>query len=391
MHRLFLGAALAALIGFGPVLGQTLRPVVGKDTTITVAAGENLYSLGLRYGLAIEHFAFANHIPVKLDYPVGKSLLVPQARVLPSNPPASGVVVNLPERGLFLFRDGQFDKFYPIAIGQPGRFATPMGGASIVSRVKDPTWMPPEWAGMGETVVPAGPGNPLGDRWIGLSMPGVGFHSTNQPTSIGAAASHGCMRMYPQMVHDLFERVLVGMPVRIEYEPVKLGRDEDGSLFIVIFPDVYGRKPLLEEARRVLSEAGLGGWVSEDQLKAWVANPSGRPEVFADGRVDVAVAGESQPGLGLLTNSGLFVQVEAFRKAGFQTQYDGERKLLSLQKGQLQVTCSLGSLAADSYADGGMARGVLIGGVSYVSARDVLSRMSLPVQWDKANRRLDLP
>ena len=377
-----------------PLGAQPVRPVVGKETTITAARGDNLYNLGLRYGLAIEHFAFANHVPIRLDYPVGQKLLVPQARVLPDNPPTEGIVVNLPERGLFLFREGKFEKFYPIAIGQPGRFSTPVGNCEIVSRVKNPTWMPPEWAGLGaETIVPAGPANPLGDRWIGLSMRGVGFHSTNQPTSIGQAASHGCMRMYPDSVHDLFERVVVGMPVRVEYEPVKLGRGEDGSLYLTIFPDVYGRKPLLDEVRRVLSQAGLEGWVSDVKIRNLVSSPSGRPEVIADGNVSVAVSGETleTPGLGLLTGAGLFIQAEAFRRAGFQIQYDGERKLLSLQKGEQQVTCSMSSQPADSYAEGGLPRGLLISGVSYVSAREVLTRFNLPVLWDRANRRLDLP
>ena len=388
VRRGFLAGLACCLGSFA--WAQPVRPVVGKETTITMAAGDNLYKLGIRYNLAIEHFCYANHIPVKMDFPAGRELLVPLSRILPSNPPANGVVVNLPERGLFLFRDGKFVQFYPVAIGQPGRFSTPTGNAEIVCRVKNPTWMPPEWAGLGnETVVPAGPANPLGDRWIGLSMPGLGFHSTNNPTSVGQAASHGCMRMYPDSVHDLFERVETGMPVRIEYEPVKLGQGEDGSLYLEILPDVYGRKPLLEECHRVLKLAGVEGWISDTQLQKWCAAPSGRPEILADANVSVAVSGQTldQPAVGLLTSGGLFVQVDAFRKAGFVTQYDGERKQLSLAKGNQQVICSVGQ--ADAGDDGPKA--ALIGGVSYVSARDVLSRFSMPVQWDKMNRRLDLP
>jgi L,D-transpeptidase ErfK/SrfK len=393
-RRGFHWGLLAWAVLTAPVWGQPVRPVVGKEETVVVSPGENLYQLGMRYSLAIEHFAFANHVPIRMDYPAGQKLLVPLARVLPNNPPSDGIVVNLPERGLFLFREGKFDKFFPIAIGQPGRFSTPMGSSEIVSRVKNPTWMPPEWAGLGpETVVPAGPANPLGDRWIGLSLPGVGFHSTNQPTSIGQAASHGCMRMYPDSVHDLFERVTVGMSVRIEYEPVKVGRGEDGSLYLTVFPDVYGRKPLFEETRRVLAQAGLGDWVIDSKLKSLIANPSGRPEVIADANVSVAVAGETleNPAIGLLTSGGLFIQAEALRRAGYQTQYDGDRKILSLKKDDQEVNCSMGSDAVDLEAEGGLAKGVLIDGVSYVSAREVLTRFNVPIQWDKANRRLDLP
>jgi lipoprotein-anchoring transpeptidase ErfK/SrfK len=40
-----------------------------------------------------------------------------------------------------------------------------------------------------------GPGNPVGTRWMGLNRAGYGIHGTNEPKSIGKAASHGCIRM----------------------------------------------------------------------------------------------------------------------------------------------------------------------------------------------------
>jgi hypothetical protein len=46
----------------------------------------------------------------------------------------------------------------------------------------------------GKTVLP-GPGNPVGTRWMGLSITGYGIHGTNKPKSISKAASHGCIRM----------------------------------------------------------------------------------------------------------------------------------------------------------------------------------------------------
>ena len=55
-----------------------------------------------------------------------------------------------------------------------------------------------------------GPDNPLGDRWIGWSLKGFGFHSTIAPNSIGSAASHGCVRLYPEAAHLLFDLVKKG-------------------------------------------------------------------------------------------------------------------------------------------------------------------------------------
>lgn len=358
---------------------QTLSPVVGKDRSVQVHAGENLYELGLRYGLAIEHFAFANGLPVQLAVNSGRELKVPARRVLPVDPPEDGLVVNLPERGVFLFRHGAFDKFYPVAIGQPGRFATPTGHYTLASRVKDPTWFPPEWAGMGkDTVVEAGPDNPLGDRWMGLDTGGLGLHSTTQPTSIGSAASHGCMRMYPQSARELFEKVEVGFPVRIEYEPVKLGRDaESGSLCISIFPDVYQQMPLLERAQQLLDEAGLRPWVDEASLENWVRNPKGTPQTFADGLIGLRVANQEvgEPGLLLKTSSGLWTSVEALRRMGVQVSYDPNSKA---------VTCNYKEVTQLFSSD----QMVLLDGKSYLPLRTTLTALGVTFQWDGPSKTL---
>ncbi len=42
--------------------------------------------------------------------------------------------------------------------------------------------------------LPAGPNNPVGVLWMGLNKPHVGIHGTNNPETIGRAASHGCIR-----------------------------------------------------------------------------------------------------------------------------------------------------------------------------------------------------
>jgi lipoprotein-anchoring transpeptidase ErfK/SrfK len=79
-------------------------------------------------------------------------------------------------------------------------------------RLKDPTWYGPR------QVVAPGARNPLGTRWIGLSKQGYGIHGTNQPGSIGRAASHGCIRMRKADVEELFEMVSVGDIVELRGE-----------------------------------------------------------------------------------------------------------------------------------------------------------------------------
>ncbi|HZK48278.1 MAG TPA: L,D-transpeptidase family protein, partial [Thermoleophilia bacterium] len=125
------------------------------------------------------------------------------------------IVIDRSERKLYLYDGGQLVLTYPVAVGQP-RYPTPTGKFRIVSKVYHPSWTPPPspWA-EGLEPVPAGPDNPLGTRWMGLSARHVGIHGTYQSGSIGTAASHGCIRMRIRDVEDLFERVFVGTPVEI--------------------------------------------------------------------------------------------------------------------------------------------------------------------------------
>lgn len=232
--------------------------VVGTDQIHTVAPGEDLYTISNGYGLGLDHVAFANKIPMKLALTPGQQLTIPLRRILPRNPPANGMVLNVPERGIFLFRGGSFYKFYPVAVGRPD-FKTPRGQYRVIVKEKNPTWVPPAWAGK-LAGKPIGPGkdNPLGDRWIGLSATRVGIHGTQSPYSIGDAVSHGCLRMYPEMVRELYELVKVGTPIRIEYETAKLGRDPaTGELVLATFPDVYRLKDPKAAAARLLRSAGV--------------------------------------------------------------------------------------------------------------------------------------
>lgn len=125
------------------------------------------------------------------------------------------VVVDLGDLHLYLYRGDKLYRSYRIAVGQPA-YPTPTGSFVVVNKQVDPTWIPPDsdWA-RGAEPIPPGPDNPLGTRWIGLSYPGVGIHGTPDDASIGSYASHGCIRMHIPDVEDLYERVVVGMPVLI--------------------------------------------------------------------------------------------------------------------------------------------------------------------------------
>ena len=89
--------------------------------------------------------------------------------------------------------------------------------------------------------MPPGPDNPLGEHWIGLSVPGYGIHATIAPASIYRMRTHGCIRLHPEDAAALYARVSLKMPVKIIYAPVLLSKLEDGRILVEMNPDVYNR------------------------------------------------------------------------------------------------------------------------------------------------------
>jgi hypothetical protein len=118
------------------------------------------------------------------------------------------IVVSLEDRKLALVEDGQVKKVYTVAVGKPST-PSPVGTFKIERRVANPTYHHD-----GKTVLP-GPRNPVGTRWMGLSIRGYGIHGTNEPNSIGKAASHGCIRMAKADLEEFYELVTVGDTVEL--------------------------------------------------------------------------------------------------------------------------------------------------------------------------------
>jgi len=129
---------------------------------------------------------------------------------------ADVIVINREINRLYLFDGTKLFRTFSVATGQ-AIYPTPRGRWHIVVKWKNPWWYPPvqdDWA-KGLKPVPPGPSNPLGTRWMGLNAPGVGIHGTDEPTSIGYSASHGCIRMQVPDAEWLFDHVDVGTTVYI--------------------------------------------------------------------------------------------------------------------------------------------------------------------------------
>jgi lipoprotein-anchoring transpeptidase ErfK/SrfK len=107
-------------------------------------------------------------------------------------------------------------KTYTVAVGQVG-LETPEGIYAIQDKQENPTWNVPEsdWAGsLAGQSIPPGPSNPLKARWMGI-YEGAGIHGTEETSSLGTAASHGCVRMAVPDVEELYDLVEVGTPIYI--------------------------------------------------------------------------------------------------------------------------------------------------------------------------------
>ncbi|HKG64978.1 MAG TPA: L,D-transpeptidase family protein [Solirubrobacteraceae bacterium] len=128
------------------------------------------------------------------------------------------LVVNRGAFKLTLYKNLKPAKTYGVAIGQIG-LETPAGLYHIQNKAVNPAWTMPhsDWVPAKDRgkVVPGGtPENPLKARWLGI-FDGAGIHGTDAESSIGTAASHGCVRMRIPDVIELYDQVPVGAPIYI--------------------------------------------------------------------------------------------------------------------------------------------------------------------------------
>ena len=121
------------------------------------------------------------------------------------------ILVSIPDRKLAVLDQGKVIRTFPVSVGTSVS-PSPTGQFQIVHRISNPTYYHP-----GVVILP-GSDNPIGPRWIGLSKRGYGIHGTNQPESIGHAASHGCIRLRNRDIKQLFDMVRVGDVVEIRGE-----------------------------------------------------------------------------------------------------------------------------------------------------------------------------
>lgn len=239
------------------------RHIVGVTATTRTEAEDTLLDIAYRHGLGFDAIIRANPGLDPWLPGAGTTVRLPNRHLLP-DAPRSGIVVNLPEMRLYHFPERKTNEparvhTYPIGIGKPGW--SPAGMKSVVSaKLIDPVWVMPEsiqkeHVAEGTStrpIMPPGPDNPLGRHALQLGQSKYLIHGTNRKYGIGMRVSHGCIRLYPSDIEELFGAVAIGTPVRILHQPYKAGWVGD-TLLLEAHP------PLEEWA----GHSGLTAMVSE--------------------------------------------------------------------------------------------------------------------------------
>lgn len=240
------------LLGFMPTLLSAdvlaLPPddmhVIGSDRIVIMRYEDTFSDIAREQNLGYVEMIIANPGVDPWLPGDGSVVTLPSRLVLP-NVGRDGLVINVAEYRLYYFfrsADRDYVGTFPIGIGRRD-WETPLGETRIVSKMVQPSWHPPEsvraeYAAAGDPlplVVAPGPDNPLGNYAMRLAMPGYLIHGTNQPAGIGMRVSHGCIRLYPEDIEWLFQKIAVDTPVRVINQPYKLGWAEDG-LYLEVHP-----------------------------------------------------------------------------------------------------------------------------------------------------------
>ncbi len=130
------------------------------------------------------------------------------------------LLVRQSDRRVYLYRDGEIIRDWPVAVGTGGS-PTPTGTFVVGAKRFEPTWVnpaPDRWGRDMPARIGPGPNNPLGLRALNWNRPGGGdtlirFHGTPNTGSIGRAASNGCVRMYNSDVIELYDLVGSGTTI----------------------------------------------------------------------------------------------------------------------------------------------------------------------------------
>jgi len=279
--------------------------VVGRNQVYIARYEDTLLDIARRFEMGLAELQLANPGVDTWLPGEGTAIRLPSRFVLPEAP-RSGVVVNVAEMRVYYYPKGEaVVRTWPISIGRVG-WETPLGETRIVRKKVRPTWYPPESireeAAMSGNPLPRvvgpGPDNPLGSHALYLGFPQYLIHGTNKPFSIGMRVSHGCVRMYPEHIVELYELVEPGTPVTLVHQGVKAGWVGD-KLYLEVHPDVgvpdeRTRPSMTEVVSSLVAATPASGQpmvLDWDRIEQALATANGIPVAVAS-RSTMLAAGE---------------------------------------------------------------------------------------------------
>jgi L,D-transpeptidase ErfK/SrfK len=281
-------ALCAVFILFSVLLpcGGNADTFVGGETSYAIQEGDSLILIGSKLGVNWQTIARENQIDLDKPLKIGRLLKVNTRKIIPRMA-ESGIIVNIPDRMLYYFKEGKLDSAFPVGLGKPD-WETPTGVFTIKGRERNPTWHVPlsireEKAAKGETIekeIPPGPDNPLGRYALRTSISGVLIHETIWPTSVYQFRSHACVRIMAEHMEKFFQGIRVGTQGEIIYEPIKVALTPEGRVFLEVHRDIYKKTTSLDSAvRKLLESRGLSGRVNWEKVSRVLQE---KPDVAED-------------------------------------------------------------------------------------------------------------
>jgi L,D-transpeptidase ErfK/SrfK len=209
-----------------------------ETTTYRATYEDTLLDVARRFKLGYVEIVAANPGTDPWIPGEGTNVVLPTVH-LPPDAPKEGIIINLGDMRLYYYAEpGGPVQSFPIGIGRDG-LTTPIGTTTVERKTKDPVWRPtPRMRAENPELpeaVPPGPDNPLGHRAMYLGWSQYLIHGTNKPLGIGRRTSSGCVRMYPEDIEYLYERIAVGTKVTVVDQPIKLSWIDEG-LYIEAHP-----------------------------------------------------------------------------------------------------------------------------------------------------------
>lgn len=288
MALMVLAGTIAVLIPLGGLCSANV--IIGGETDYVVKKGETLELIGARLGVHWKNIAIQNGLEMDKRPEEGTLLKITTRKIVPKTV-QNGIIINIADRTLYFFRDGKLIAI-PVGVGKPtahvnGDWKTSTGRFHIKAKKTNPTWYVPESIQIeallkGKEVVeevPPGPGNPLGRHALVTSKPGILIHETNRPSTVYRYSSHGCIRVLPEHMKQLFSLVQVGEGGEIIYEPVKVATGNNGKVYLEVRSDVYKMVGSLQQrVQQVIEAKGLSEKVDWGKVEQVVRTASGIAE-----------------------------------------------------------------------------------------------------------------